>query len=73
MYLLFAVYGLSALTQVMGNPKVMIFYIGFLPALLNLEALASIDVAVVVAVIVANLIAVNVVYTWSAERLARMV
>ena len=57
----------------MGNPKVILFYAGFLPAFMDLGSLGLVDVAAVSAIVVSVLMAVNCAYAWWASRIGAAV
>ncbi len=59
---------LSGLLVTLGNPKVIIFYAGFLPAFLDLGSLTVGDSIIVCGVIAAVLGGVLTAYTYSADR-----
>lgn len=63
---------LSGLLVTLGNPKVIVFYAGFLPAFLDLGSLTAGDSAIVCAVIAVVLGSVLAAYTWSADRARKL-
>lgn len=58
----------AGLLITLGNPKVILFYAGFLPAFMDLGSLGAADVGVVTAVVVLVLTVVNCSYAWWAAR-----
>lgn len=52
----------------LGNPKVILFYAGFLPAFVNLSSLKSSDVFIIIGLITAVLTGVMSAYAYSASR-----
>ena len=58
----------SGLVITLGNPKVILFYLGFLPTFLDLAALDATDVVTVATVVSVVLGGVMLVYAWSAAR-----
>jgi threonine/homoserine/homoserine lactone efflux protein len=57
----------------LSNPKVILFYIGFLPAFMDLQSLNAADVFIAVAVISLVLLAVNLLYSYSAARARNLI
>ena len=62
----------SGLIITLSNPKVILFYCGFLPTLLDLSALTIIDLAFVVAIITIVLSGVLATYAFLASHARRM-
>jgi len=62
----------SGLVITLSNPKVILFYCGFLPTFLDLSALTLIDLAVVIAIIALVLSGVLSTYAFLANRARRM-
>ncbi len=58
----------SGLVITLSNPKVILFYCGFLPTFLDLSTLTAVDLAIVVAIITAVLVAVLGTYAYLASR-----
>ena len=62
----------SGIMITLSNPKVILFYCGFLPTFLDLSALTIIDLALIVAIITAVLSGVLITYAYLASRARRM-
>jgi threonine/homoserine/homoserine lactone efflux protein len=62
----------SGLIITLSNPKVILFYCGFLPTFLDLSALTIIDLALVVAIITLVLSCVLITYAYLASRARKM-
>ncbi|RLA72284.1 MAG: LysE family translocator [Epsilonproteobacteria bacterium] len=58
----------SGLLITLGNPKVIIFYLGFLPAFMNLEILSSLDVLFTVMIVSTVLAVVILTYAYLASK-----
>ena len=62
----------SGIIITLSNPKVILFYCGFLPTFLDLSALTIIDLALIVVIITAVLSGVLITYAYLASRARRM-
>ena len=62
----------SGLVITLSNPKVILFYCGFLPTFLDLSTLTVFDLAIVVAIITAVLVGVLGTYAYLASRARKM-
>ena len=63
---------LGGLLVTLGNPKVILFYMGFLPTFFNLETLTLVDGVVIVAIVCFVLMFVLGWYCFSASRTRRL-
>lgn len=59
---------LSGLVITLGNPKAIIFYVGFLPTFMNIENLSSLDIFIVICIISTVLITILVIYAYLASQ-----
>ncbi len=63
---------MTGLLITLGDQKAVLFYLGFLPAFVNLSALTLFDIAIVVAVIIIAVGGVKLAYACAAEHAARI-
>ncbi|QJB55265.1 LysE family translocator [Pseudodesulfovibrio sp. zrk46] len=59
---------LAGLCVTLGNPKVIVFYCGFLPGFLHMPELTTTDIAMVVAIIIPTVFTVLATYAWLAAK-----
>ncbi len=62
----------SGLLITLGNPKVIIFYLGFLPAFMNLEILTTMDIIIAILIISITLASVLLSYAYMATRAKKL-
>ncbi len=61
---------LSGLLITLGDQKAILFYLGFLPAFMDLSALTWLDIGALAAITLVSVGGVKVAYAWSANRAA---
>lgn len=61
----------SGLLITLGDQKAILFYLGFLPAFMDLSALTWLDVGAIAVITLVSVGGVKVAYAWSANRAAR--
>ena len=59
---------LAGLCVTLGNPKVIVFYCGFLPGFINMPELTGTDIALVVSIIIPTVFSVLATYAWLAAK-----
>jgi len=62
----------SGLLITLANPKVIIFYLGFLPAFMNLEILTTIDIVIAIIIVSITLASVLLSYAYMATRARKL-
>ncbi|NCJ05850.1 LysE family transporter [Synechococcales cyanobacterium C] len=59
---------LAGLAITLGDQKAMLFYLGFLPAFVNMETLSYLDAGIIIATAMVAVGGVKLVYAWMADR-----
>ncbi|UCD90839.1 MAG: LysE family translocator [Desulfobacterales bacterium] len=63
---------ISGLLITLSNPKVILFYCGFLPTFMDLRGLDAVDIAIVAGVVAMVLTSVMAIYSYSAAHARRL-
>ncbi|WP_320006236.1 LysE family translocator [Maridesulfovibrio sp.] len=59
---------LAGLCVSLGNPKLIAFYCGFLPGFMDLQALGTFDIIIVICSVIPTILSVLLVYAWLGNR-----